>query len=185
MLNTVTATLMECLNGFWKSPCIVINKPRLHVQILRFNMMNLTYYFWPFWYLLKWLITGWIAQLSFWIQYKSHCQSKPSIIPPVGVCISEGMKQNGDFVIFNYSRWLCLWLHYNIVAQFCLQWKKEAAPSHCFSLETLPGPHQRSPLPSATFLPHFFHNVPFSQYTAPDSSRTCLTNTPAKHSSWC
>lgn len=136
---------------------IVINKPWSHIQHLRFNMMNLTYYFWPFWYLLKWLITGWIAQLSFWIQYKSHCQSKPSIIPPpVGVCISEGMKQNGDFVIFNYSRWLCLWLHYNIVAQFCLQWKKDAALSHCFSLETLPGPHQRSPPPFCHFPPSLF-----------------------------
>lgn len=36
---------------------------------------------------------------------------------------------------------------------------------------------------SATSLSPIFHNVPFSQYTPPYGSRTCLTNTPAKHSS--
>lgn len=59
--------------------------------------------------------------------------------------------------------------------------RKETLPSQSFSLETLPGPHQRSPSFSATFLPPVsFHNVPFSQRAAPCSSRTCLTNTAAK-----
>lgn len=43
--------------------------------------------------------------------------------------------------------------------------RKETLPSQSFSLETLPGPHQRSPSFSATFLPPSlpvsFHNVPF------------------------
>ena len=73
-----------------------------------------------------------------------------NVVFSVGVCVSEGMRQNGDFVIFNYSRWLWLWLDYITVwhSSVCCE-KKEAAPSHCFSLETLPGPHQRPP----SFLP--------------------------------
>lgn len=39
------------------------------------------------------------------------------------------------------------------MAQLRLRWKKGAAPSHRFSLETLPGPHQRSPSLAPSSLP--------------------------------